>query len=250
MELVDTFVGKMWLFDNEDEISSDPAIRKSMGYFVSNKIRVGYEKESLRIVENYLKPDMTCIDVGASVGLYSVFAAQRIGNGVVYAFEPNDKIYPVLQKNSELYSNILPHCLGLHEKTGQYVYRPNKAAKYELPIVIGDEFLQDVKKVDFIKIDVDGAEPGVIRGLSKLIKRSPKLLMICEFGLYYMKAGYSPEEFFDMIGELGFEYGRIQKNHIEVVDRKQLELECPEIVANNLLLWKGIEPFWFEENSK
>jgi len=239
----------MWLFNKEDEINSDPVIQKSMGYFISNKIREGYEQSSLKIVGNYLKPGMTCIDVGASVGLYSVFAAQKIGNGVVYAFEPNDKVYSVLQKNSGLYSNIFPYCFGLHDRAGQYVYRPG-GIEYKFSIVVGDEFLQYVKKVDFIKIDVDGAEPGVIRGLSNLIKRSSKLLMICEFGLYYMKAGYSPEDFFDMIEELGFEYGRIRKNHVEVVDRKQLELECPKIVADNLLLWKGIEPFWFERKSE
>ena len=249
MELVDTYVGKMWLFDKEEDTHRVEIVRACSGYFVSNRIRQGnYENEELNIVKSYLKPGMTCIDVGANVGVYSVLAAQKIGEGgVVYAFEPVLGIYEVLAKNSMLYKSIRPFNFGLHNKKSVVQYKNTNATagrKIELNVIVGDELLQDVEKVDFIKIDVDGAELGVVEGLQNLINRSPKLLMVCELSnRHYKIAGFTEIQFFDLVEKLGFTYGRIFKGQVDLKgDRKQL-MKVSAKKACNLLLWKNVEPF-------
>jgi len=229
MELVDTYVGKMWVHKNN---------------YVSNAIKRGeYEKQPLHILSQYLQPGMVGLDVGANVGLYSVFAAQKIGNGIVYAFEPYPELYSILAKNAELYKNIHPFNFGLWNKEKVFEWYGEK-----FNVVVGDELLQDVEKVDFIKIDVDGAEVGVLEGLQNLIKRSPKLLMICEFGVKYLiRFGFNGEDFFNLVEKLKLDYGMIAAGGIYFKNNKDKLIETYLKSHCNLLLWKGIKPFWKEK---
>jgi len=241
MELVDAFVGKMWIFDKEEIVKASLAVRLSMGDYLSNKIRNGgYEYGSLEIIGKYLQPEMTCVIVGANIGMYSVFVSQKIDKGIVYSFEPNFEIYKILSKNSILYPNIKPFDFGLYNKKGTVNYR-----NLSFNVSVGDDILQNVEKVDFIKVDVDGAEVGVIQGLQELIKRSSKLLMVCEFSkVHYELSGFTMEQFFDLVESLGFQYGRVYKGNIDLKNSKEELMKVAEKQHWNLLLWKGIEPFW------
>ena len=112
MELFNSFVGKMWLLKDD---------------YVSNSIKIGrYEKQELYILSQYLTSGSVCIDVGASVGIYSVFAAQKIGNGIVYAFEPQQAPYLPLAKNSIIYKNIRPFHIGLWNKEKVFEWHGTK----------------------------------------------------------------------------------------------------------------------------
>jgi len=244
MELVDTFVGKMWLLDKDDEAKKDEKVRVGSDYFVSKCIKLGtYENEKLDVVGKYLKPGMTCIDVGANVGIYSVMASQKIGEtGIIYAFEPFFGTYEVLVKNSELYKNIKPFNFGLHNKTGVSYYKNKK--ELDLEVAVGDDILQNVEKADFIKIVVDGAEVGVIEGLQNLINRSSKLVMVCELSnRHYELAGFTELQFFNLVEKLGFSYGRICKDGIiDLRSSKQLMNKTKDWPCI-LLLWRDVDPF-------
>lgn len=244
MKLEETYVGPMWLLEDRRDIVSS----------VSSAVRRGgYEQESLDLLGNYLQPDMIGLDVGANVGLYSVFVSQRIGNGTVYAVEPHPELYSVLAKNAELYKNIHPFNFGLwNECLGSLSGWLNgyTNTKYTFEVLIGDDVLKEVQSIDFLKIDVDGAEVGVLKGLQNLIKRSSKLFVIIELYSEGLKrAGSSMEEYFTLIESLGFEYGRIiSKNTIDLKNNKEklMELYTKKSYCN-LLLYKGIKPFWEEK---
>jgi hypothetical protein len=243
MELVDTFVGKMWLLDEKDEAQKDEKVRVGSGYFVSQRIKQGnYENKELEIVGKYLKPGMACIDVGANVGVYSVLAAQKVEDmGAIYAFEPFFGIYEVLLKNSELYKNIKPFNCGLNNKSGINYFKGIK--ELDLNVSVGDDILKNVEKVDFIKVDVDGAEPGVVEGLQNLINRSPNLVMMCELSdVHYKLAGFTELQFFNLVEKLGFKYGRMFDGQIDLRSCKQL-MNISARRACNLLLWKNVAPF-------
>ena len=246
MKLEKTYVGPMWLLEDRQDIVSS----------VSRAIRRGgYEQESLDLLGNYLQPGMVGLDVGANVGLYSVFAAQKIGNGIVYAFEPHPKLYSVLAKNAELYKNIYPFNFGLWNKIGSGSLsgwlNGYSDTKYTFNISIGDEVLKKVQSIDFLKIDIDGAEVGALKGLQNLIRKSSKLFVISEFYSEGLKRlGFSMKEFFALIESLDFEYGRINpKNMIDLKNNKErlMELYAKKFSYCNLLLWKGIRPFWKEK---
>ena len=243
MKLEKTYVGPMWLLeDRRNAVSS-----------VSKAIRQGnYEQESLALLGNYLQPNMIGLDIGANVGLYSVFAAQKIGNGTVYAFEPHPDLYPVLVKNAELYKSIYSSSFGMWNESGSLSgwLDGYTNTQYTFDTVIGDEVLKEVQSIDFLKIDVDGTEVGVLKGLQNLIKRSPKLFGIIElYNEGLKRSGSSMKEFFTVIESLDFEYGRIISNNvIDLKNNKEklMKLYTPRSYCN-LLLYKGIEPFWKEK---
>ena len=54
----------------------------------------------------------------------------------------------------------------------------------------------DINKVDFIKMDIDGAEPWAFLGLEKIIQMNPKIKMICEFYPKYIKSAGGDPDFF------------------------------------------------------
>ena len=79
------------------------------------------EPETLEWIEKFLQPGDVMYDVGANVGLYSLFAAKHLGDGKVFAFEPEALNYAKLSKN--IYLNglsgvVLPCCFAITDRLG------------------------------------------------------------------------------------------------------------------------------------
>ena len=76
--------------------------------------------------------------------------------------------------------------------------------KYKVSCRPVDDVLEEqgISEVDFIKIDVDGVEPKVLRGLTRTIERSPSLKMVIEYYPEYIRnAGCNPEECMEIINK-------------------------------------------------
>ena len=160
------------------------------------KVAVDQEYDSclLDAMEEYLLPETTIVDVGASLGLWTVqlaaLAAQR--GGLVHAFEPNPNNIPWLTRNlaiNELSDIVTIHPIGLGEQEGEVGFasidgdvgngyvtdgyvtaHDDRPAPMRVPIRRLDD-LSIVKPVSFIKLDVEGFEPAVLRGAASLLKR-------------------------------------------------------------------------------
>src|SRR5579883_1711683 len=151
--------------------------------------REDYEPE-LRYLERFLSPGDTFIDVGASVGLYTVVASTLVGaRGRVLAFEPASEIYPVLRRNAAINgtSNVTtfnaavsdqPGTARLFHITGASLYSLGERAGHddsfeEVRVTTLDEVVDrmGLDSVACIKIDVEGAEALVLRGASRTLAR-------------------------------------------------------------------------------
>lgn len=137
-----------------------------------------------------LKPGQAVLDIGAHCGYFSALAAALVGEGgQVFSFEPSDLAYSVLQQNAAAYPQQkifkqavaeAPGELTFYEFPGSYAeYSSMDIAQYEgepwladnppkihhLTATTIDQLTQSENAAfDFIKIDVEGAEEGVIRG--------------------------------------------------------------------------------------
>ncbi len=177
--------------------------------------------------EFFMKYDFegkTVFDVGAYVGLVTMFFARTVGqNGNVFSFEPNPRNYEELIYNVKLngFSNITTMQLGLGEKheklkfavdptqpargtfdteRKEKIIRNRRANTCEVEVYPLDELIKvkRLPKPDFIKVDVEGLEMDVLLGMSETIKKYSPVLFIEIHGslkkemiLFLKNEGYS-----------------------------------------------------------
>ncbi|MEM1403011.1 MAG: FkbM family methyltransferase [Pseudomonadota bacterium] len=163
------------------------------------------------------------VDVGANLGYFSLLAAcAEIPVGAVHAFEPAAGNVRLLRRNMGLNDaqcvEVHPCALGdttqsaeLHlsdDNLGDHqLYGTECNRKTESVLVVrGDEYLADkISHVDLLKVDTQGTECAVIRGLLPLLQESgARLRILLELTPYSLRrAGHSGRELMETLGTLG-----------------------------------------------
>ena len=161
-----------------------------------------YEPLVVRVLEKFLKEGDVFIDVGANIGYLTAAGAGLVGRtGSVYSFEPSLREFSRLQKMAALNPGYDIQCFnvacGEKESTqpmhissafGWNTLVPNwmrpdvYESTSEVDIVRLDEFLLsriDAKKIKLIKIDVEGYEYYVLKGLARIFETA-KPAVLCE----------------------------------------------------------------------
>ncbi len=176
-----------------------------------------FEKCELHFVLGRLQPGMTFFDIGANVGLFSIPAAKRVCPGQVYAFEPTAWTFERLKQNARLnrLENLQPFRSAVGDYSGETRLQTNAAGKDGLntigkpthedseiigvervPITTLDEFIQEnfIRRVDVMKVDVEGAELLVFRGAKSLLAKPDAPLILYESGCLTRGFSYHPVE--------------------------------------------------------
>jgi len=155
-----------------------------------------YERGTLEVLGAMLREGDHFVDVGANIGLMAVYAARLVGpKGKVSAFEPHPTTAAILSENAAL--NALPqlhiHRLGLgsrEEKTTIYDdIEDNRGAArihatvqesvgYEILVNRMDRCLDEQENPQVVKIDVEGYELEVIKGMEKIIHKDAPMLIV------------------------------------------------------------------------
>jgi FkbM family methyltransferase len=141
------------------------------------------------------------LDVGANQGYYSVKIGHLVGEkGAVFSFEPNPELYPFLAENVSLNGlspRVHTYCFAAGDAPGRselhftysnmgggYVDIPGAAIEQKpgvpVEIVRIDDTLPEDTSVDLIKIDAEGFEPLVLRGMNRTLARSPQAAIVIE----------------------------------------------------------------------
>ena len=188
-----------------------------------------FEWESLVWTRRLVRPGMTVIDLGAHVGYYSRFLSKLVGPaGVVYAFEPNPENRAALRRNLDApsYSNveIVPCAISDREDTRKLfislghsnhslIEGYTEAESFvEVPSISVDAFVakRGIQSVDFVKMDVEGAESMALNGMRETIRNSPRLAVLVECCPHALKCvGSTPQKFMDLIEDLGLDSSTI-----------------------------------------
>ena len=181
------------------------------------------EKKVLSRLLSFLEEGDVVYDVGANVGVYSVILAKKIGvSGKVFAFEPEKESLAKLNENARLngLENIVlvDKALGdsaasgnlyISQTTGNFslanIY--DKEAKSEpVEIVRGDDFVQqkNMPIPKAVKIDVEGYEYLVLKGLKETLARKECKIICCEIHVGIFSGDATEEKIFEFIKSLGF----------------------------------------------
>src|SRR5262249_1009140 len=122
---------------------------------------------------------------GANVGLLTIVGSKAVGStGKVYAFEPHPRIFKYLKGNIELNhsKNVNARNIALGEKVGTVTFSDQRMddGNHIVPEGTGmkvkmerlDEALSPVKKINLLKIDVEGYERFVFQGGRSCLERT------------------------------------------------------------------------------
>ncbi len=154
--------------------------------------------EERKFLSGHIAPGMTVLDIGANVGLYSLYIAELVGKqGKVLAFEPDPSLFEAAAANIQQSGNgdvITLRKLALGSQTGTAtLYRGNynsgdnrlsASPTHQQSVQVAIARLDDVvdgERVDFVKIDVQGWEAEVLRGMEHTLKNNPGLTIYFEY---------------------------------------------------------------------
>ncbi len=205
-------------------------ISKSMGESIY--WRGAHDWRPIFVLDRYLKFGQTFIDVGANQGEYSIWAARKVApSGSVIAFEPMDTLYKQLNENMRLnpFHNQLFKSLkiGLSDKPGEMnLYgkaSSNEGVNTMFPTAEHTELIQKIpldtldsqleklacKQVDFIKIDVEGAELQVLKGATETLVKHKPLLLIEVNEEASQAAGYTSDDILVFLRSFGYQFHEI-----------------------------------------
>jgi FkbM family methyltransferase len=148
------------------------------------------------LLERTVSAGTVFYDIGANVGFFTLLAARRVGaGGHVVAFEPLAENVATLQRNLALngfeHATVVAAAVGDVERKaalqlgeqpmwGQIVDQPSGPA-VEVDMVVIDQMVAagSIPAPDYVKVDVEGGEVGVLEGMRATIERSrPSIL--CE----------------------------------------------------------------------
>ncbi len=155
-------------------------------------------EDELSLIRRCTKDGDWIVDVGANIGSISVPCAMHVGEiGRVYAFEPQPKIYDLLRANIALnnLSNVVAYnkavfdgsvdklyssAINYEEKRcfGSVDFRPEKLDDTDIEVEVVTIDSLKLSRCDYIKIDVEGSELGVLRGALQTIERCRPILQI------------------------------------------------------------------------
>ncbi len=186
-----------------------------------------YEKDNFRFFFTNTKAGDTVLDFGAHIGLFAAMAAKAVGNnGKVYAFEPSPSTNELLKKTVQINNasgiiNTFQKAVGGSVgKTTFFVSEgqadnANSLVNYkedrpfhgiEIDVTTIDTFVKDQQliKIDFIKIDVEGAEYDAMKGAMETFRTfRPKAILAIHPEPVKAK-GDSLGAIYDLVKELNY----------------------------------------------
>jgi FkbM family methyltransferase len=156
-----------------------------------------WEPELTELVCKTVKSGFTVIDIGAHIGYYTLLFSRLVGpTGHVVAFEPVPKNFEFLSENLKLNSctNVEPVNRAVLDRREQICIEIPKndplpvGVSFANPNIKGDVIVEAVslddyllkrtKRVNFLKVDAEGAEDKVLDGARALIERDHPLIMM------------------------------------------------------------------------
>jgi len=199
-----------------------------------------FERNGEKVVIERLKSAdfRLALDVGANVGVWTGAALQLWPNCRVHAFEVSPHTYKRLEAAVEkllLGTRLELHGMGLAEQEGKqtmyyfpghdeltcdsprhesYVRVPFEANFTTLDIFCGE---RGIEEIDYLKIDVEGAEHRVLRGARSLLQNDKIACIQFEYGAFSIETRFLLKDYFELLSNQ-FVIGKIFHDHVAFGD--------------------------------
>ncbi|MGB7291873.1 MAG: FkbM family methyltransferase [Thermodesulfobacteriota bacterium] len=206
------------------EILAHPKVETCQYLFVTGY----YEPNEFYLLKTMLKPGMVFIDIGANIGLYTLFASKLVeNNGIVVAIEPSEREMERLRANVELNKGQVIRLrqtaisnssqerellIADEEHSGQNTFGAFAYAGVQnqgKQVVVTDTLdnlvqTESLGRVDVIKIDVEGHELFVLQGAKKTLANFCPILLVEISDSALVQQGCSSSQVLDFLHQLRY----------------------------------------------
>jgi FkbM family methyltransferase len=223
----------------------DSAFASDVMYFGSY-----YEWDELHFAERYLRPGDHFVDIGANVGIYTLLAASIVGpKGSVQAVEAFPLTANRLEENvrANAFANVTVHRLAAADRDGEVSFisdadtsnRIKTDSKKDagwstvtVPCSRVDRFLPNDRRYAMAKMDVEGAEPMVLRGATELLQGQNPPVWLLEVNPWILRRhGVTVEQCLLPFVENGFVFATYSADDNALVYRETFGEEVLNLLA-------------------
>jgi FkbM family methyltransferase len=192
-----------------------------------------WEPKTTRFISERIKPGMTVLDIGADIGYYTLLFARLVGaKGRVFSFEPIPKANWYLNKNIEInrLDNVKTCAFALFDQAGTVCLEdPFNKSKIDVSkqIISGNDIQVEAKVfdglkskemidgVDLVKMDVEGAELNVLRGMRHTLDTYHPKILIEVHPILLESFGFLPTHLMEFLITFGYEIEPVDKVKID-----------------------------------
>ena len=162
-----------------------------------------------------VKNEAVVFDIGAFKGDTAYFFSKKCSNKArIYAFEPDNYAFQILEKIKEKYklNNVITKNILLSnaEKEIDFISMIENTPTIKKNAITIDKFVEEnnIEKIDYIKMDVEGAEKNILEGSIKTIKKFKPFLAIAIYhgGKLFMEDFYNIPIFIKNVINEDYEY--------------------------------------------
>ena len=178
-----------------------------------------YRPDETLLFDSIVKEGMKVVDIGASLGFYTLRASKKIGNkGIVYSFEPDpirfealvdaikiNKLQNVKAFQLAVSDSCKKKCLHLTNTSSGASFSSNVKgeADIEIETIDLDSFL-NTTDIDIVKIDVEGAELEVLLSMKNILAKG-NVKIICEvYPNLLLSLNYSSEKIVNILNQYNY----------------------------------------------
>lgn len=174
----------------------------------------GHELGTLDVMRRFVRKGDTVLDLGAHIGLHTIPLAREVGpNGRVISVEPLPRTAECLRR-SLICNGLFDRCelvvaaagdengesvfyLGSNSMLGSLYPMVDDQRSVDVREIRIDDYIGTNRRIDFVKLDVEGAEIKALKGMHGLIARNPDIGLVAEFGATHLeRVGIEPADWF------------------------------------------------------
>jgi len=208
---------------------------RALNRFYENRNHDIYSNGELTIIKKIsgLNPKVI-IDGGANIGKYSMQLSKYCTDSKIFAFEPVPETFSLLESAMKSHNNVQLFCTGLYSETTSKKInlfpsnthsslveiegvKHNSTSTVEIKLIKGDEFLtgHKIEKVDFLKLDLEGADYDALLGFNNSLKNRNIRLVQFEFGYINISTKKLLIDFYNLFSEYGYILGKVFPKIVE-----------------------------------
>jgi FkbM family methyltransferase len=209
---------------------AEPSERSARREFFSQVVSESFVDPLLFWGPVSVGPGDVVFDLGANIGTTAAVFSERVGPaGRVYAFEPCvvDELRGNLERNK--LDNVEVVAAAVSDEPGEVeiTFGPTAidssivshpawhSGRMTVPAVTLDRFAEDrgLDRVDFIKVDIEGAEELAIRGAARVVERFRPRWSVSSYHRDMLNE-YQHPKLVKLLGEMGYRVRQVQQHHI------------------------------------